>query len=90
MCYAYFSVALCAIIKTSNLLSQIYGILLGRNSSPNEPWPDVLGVAVVIIITVMFMLGLDVSTYFRRIAHTYIYTYTHFICIYTYYLYIGF
>nr|XP_036222570.1 uncharacterized protein LOC118681587 [Bactrocera oleae] len=42
-------------------------LILGRNSSPNEPWPDVLGVAVVIIITVMFMLGLDHSKVFHII-----------------------
>ncbi|XP_049302491.1 uncharacterized protein LOC105224203 [Bactrocera dorsalis] len=42
-------------------------LILGRNSSPYEPWPDVLGVAVVIIITVMFMLGLDHSNVFHII-----------------------
>uniref|UniRef100_A0A0K8VE88 Uncharacterized protein n=1 Tax=Bactrocera latifrons TaxID=174628 RepID=A0A0K8VE88_BACLA len=42
-------------------------LILGRNSSPYEPWPDVLGVAVVIIITVMFMLGLDHSKVFHII-----------------------
>lgn len=42
-------------------------LILGRNSSPYEPWPDVLGVGVVIIITVMFMLGLDHSNVFHII-----------------------
>ncbi|XP_012156897.1 probable cationic amino acid transporter [Ceratitis capitata] len=41
--------------------------LLGRNSSPNEPWPDILGVAVVILITAMFMLGLENSHVFHVI-----------------------
>lgn len=35
-------------------------LLLGRNSPANEPWPDVLGVAVVFLVTGMFMLGLEV------------------------------
>lgn len=34
-------------------------LILGRNSSENEPWPDVLGVAVVFLVTGMFMLGLE-------------------------------
>lgn len=34
----------------------------GRNSSSNEPWPDVLGVTVVFLVTGMFMLGLEVKT----------------------------
>ncbi|XP_055681551.1 uncharacterized protein LOC129788995 [Lutzomyia longipalpis] len=33
--------------------------ILGRNSSPNEPWPDVLGVSVVFLVSGMFMLGLE-------------------------------
>lgn len=39
-------------------MARIY--LLGRNSPENEPWPDVLGVSVVFLLTVMFMLGLEV------------------------------
>lgn len=39
-------------------MARIY--LLGRNSDENEPWPDVLGVSVVFLLTVMFMLGLEV------------------------------
>lgn len=39
-------------------MARIY--LLGRNSPDNEPWPDVLGVSVVFLLTVMFMLGLEV------------------------------
>lgn len=38
-------------------MARIY--LLGRNSPENEPWPDVLGVSVVFMLTVMFMLGLE-------------------------------
>lgn len=38
-------------------MARIY--LLGRNSPDNEPWPDVLGVSVVFLLTVMFMLGLE-------------------------------
>lgn len=38
-------------------LARIY--ILGRNSPQNEPWPDVLGVGVVFVITGMFMLGLE-------------------------------
>lgn len=34
-------------------------LILGRNSPTNEPWPDVLGVAVVFLVTGMFMLGLE-------------------------------
>ncbi len=40
-------------------MARIY--LLGRNSDENEPWPDVLGVSVVFLLTVMFMLGLEVK-----------------------------
>ncbi|XP_039950106.1 uncharacterized protein LOC120767860 isoform X3 [Bactrocera tryoni] len=61
-----FGGTVCNFIST-HLRSQIFGILSGRNSSPYEPWPDVLGVAVVIIITVMFMLGLDHSKVFHII-----------------------
>lgn len=45
-------------------VSELYNfccILLGRNAPANEPWPDVLGVAVVFLVTGMFMLGLEVS-----------------------------
>lgn len=38
-------------------LARIY--ILGRNSPQNEPWPDVLGVGVVFVISGMFMLGLE-------------------------------
>lgn len=41
-------------------LARIY--ILGRNSPQNEPWPDVLGVGVVFVISGMFMLGLE-NTY---------------------------
>ncbi|XP_058453329.1 probable cationic amino acid transporter [Malaya genurostris] len=33
--------------------------ILGRNSPANEPWPDVIGVVVIFLITAMFMLGLE-------------------------------
>ena len=33
--------------------------ILGRNSSPNEMWPDVIGVSVVFLVSGMFMLGLE-------------------------------
>ncbi|XP_037927481.1 uncharacterized protein LOC119662015 [Teleopsis dalmanni] len=42
-------------------------LILGRNSPANEPWPDVLGVAVVFIVTGMFMLGLEHSKAFSLI-----------------------
>jgi len=37
-------------------------LLSGRNAPANEPWPDVLGVSVVFLVTGMFMLGLEVGT----------------------------
>ncbi|XP_055386717.1 probable cationic amino acid transporter isoform X2 [Condylostylus longicornis] len=42
-------------------------LILGRNSPVNEPWPDVLGVGVVFLITGMFMLGLENSKAFSII-----------------------
>ncbi|XP_053959105.1 probable cationic amino acid transporter [Anastrepha ludens] len=45
-------------------------LILGRNSSANEPWPDVVGVAVVLLITGMFMLGLENSKVFCMIMLT--------------------
>ncbi|XP_058986292.1 uncharacterized protein LOC131806331 [Musca domestica] len=42
-------------------------MILGRNSPANEPWPDVLGVAVVFLVTGMFMLGLEHSKAFSFI-----------------------
>ncbi|XP_055635718.1 probable cationic amino acid transporter [Toxorhynchites rutilus septentrionalis] len=33
--------------------------ILGRNSPANEPWPDVIGVMVIFLISGMFMLGLE-------------------------------
>lgn len=36
--------------------------LFGLEShSLGEPWPDVLGVTIVVVTTALFMLGLDVS-----------------------------
>lgn len=36
----------------------------GRNSSIAEPWPDVLGVLIVFIISGMFIFGLENSKIF--------------------------
>lgn len=44
--------------------------ILGRNSSINEPWPDVLGVVIVFIISGMFILGLENSKIFSCLAVT--------------------
>ncbi|CAO1359584.1 unnamed protein product [Diamesa tonsa] len=49
-------------------LVRIY--ILGRNSSINEPWPDVLGVLIVFIITAMFILGLENSKIFSVLMIT--------------------
>lgn len=36
--------------------------LLGLEShSLGEPWPDVLGVTIVFVVTLLFMLGLEVT-----------------------------
>lgn len=32
-----------------------------QSHSLGEPWPDVLGVSVIIVVTGLFMLGLEVS-----------------------------
>lgn len=45
-------------------------INIGRNSSINEPWPDVLGVLIVFIITAMFILGLENSKVFSVLMIT--------------------
>ncbi|XP_037710578.1 uncharacterized protein LOC119547686 [Drosophila subpulchrella] len=42
-------------------------LILGRNAPANEPWPDVLGVSVVFLVTGMFMLGLEHSRAFSLI-----------------------
>ncbi|KAJ6647283.1 putative cationic amino acid transporter, partial [Pseudolycoriella hygida] len=49
-------------------MARIY--LLGRNSDENEPWPDVLGVSVVFLLTVMFMLGLENTKVFGVLMAT--------------------
>lgn len=47
----------------SNGRSRVW--LFGYEShSLGEPWPDVLGVTIIVVITAMFMLGLDVSNFF--------------------------
>lgn len=43
-------------------LARIY--ILGRNSPANEPWPDVLGVSIIFLVTGMFMLGLENTNIF--------------------------
>lgn len=40
-------------------MARIY--ILGRNAPENEPWPDVIGFSIIFIVSVMFMLGLEVS-----------------------------
>lgn len=40
-------------------MARIY--ILGRNAPENEPWPDVIGFAIIFIVSVMFMLGLEVN-----------------------------
>lgn len=48
----------CCLDAMSGGMARIY--LLGRNApADGEPWPDVLGVSVVCLMTVMFMLGLE-------------------------------
>lgn len=45
----------------SNGRSRVW--LFGYEShSLGEPWPDVLGVTIVVVVTAMFMLGLDVRS----------------------------
>lgn len=39
-------------------MARIY--ILGRNAPENEPWPDVIGFSIIFILSVMFMLGLEV------------------------------
>lgn len=40
-------------------MARIY--ILGRNAPDNEPWPDVIGFSIVFVVSVMFMLGLEVN-----------------------------
>lgn len=49
-------------------MARIY--ILGRNAPENEPWPDVIGFSIIFIVSVMFMLGLEVITTFS-IASTF-------------------
>lgn len=44
-------------------MARIY--ILGRNAPENEPWPDVIGFSIIFIVSVMFMLGLEVITRFQ-------------------------
>lgn len=44
-------------------MARIY--ILGRNAPSNEPWPDVIGFSIIFIVSVMFMLGLEVITSFQ-------------------------
>lgn len=34
--------------------------ILGRNAPINEPWPDVIGFSIIFLVSIMFMLGLEV------------------------------
>uniref|UniRef100_A0A182NEC7 Amino acid permease/ SLC12A domain-containing protein n=1 Tax=Anopheles dirus TaxID=7168 RepID=A0A182NEC7_9DIPT len=49
-------------------LARMY--ILGRNSPANEPWPDVIGVVVIFIVTGMFMLGLENTRIFGLLMMT--------------------
>uniref|UniRef100_A0A182QSR2 Uncharacterized protein n=1 Tax=Anopheles farauti TaxID=69004 RepID=A0A182QSR2_9DIPT len=49
-------------------LARMY--ILGRNSPANEPWPDVIGVVVIFIVTGMFMLGLENTRIFGVLMMT--------------------
>lgn len=40
-------------------MARIY--ILGRNAPDNEPWPDVIGFFIVFVVSMMFMLGLEVN-----------------------------
>lgn len=42
-------------------MARIY--ILGRNAPENEPWPDVIGFSTIFVLSVMFMLGLEVNYY---------------------------
>lgn len=42
----------------------------GRNAAGTEPWPDVIGVSVIIVITGMFMLGLENTKIFTLLMTT--------------------
>ncbi|KAG5675287.1 hypothetical protein PVAND_005199 [Polypedilum vanderplanki] len=44
--------------------------ILGRNSSINEPWPDVVGVVIVFLISFMFIMGLENSRIFTILMIT--------------------
>lgn len=55
-------------------MARIY--ILGRNAPENEPWPDVIGFSIIFIVSVMFMLGLEVITTFS-IANEF-----HFLCFF--------
>lgn len=52
----------------SNYLLMLY--FEGRNSSIHEPWPDVLGVVIVFILSAMFILGLENSKVFSVLTIT--------------------
>lgn len=56
----------------------------GRNSSISEPWPDVLGVVIVFIISAMFILGLENSRVFSLLLVSSVLTFVGLIAIVTY------
>lgn len=41
----------------------LYGM---EQHSLGEPWPDVLGVTIIIVVSILFMMGLEVSISFRK------------------------
>lgn len=49
-------------------MARIY--ILGRNAPENEPWPDVIGFSIIFIVSVMFMLGLEVIMSFSIDRHS--------------------
>jgi hypothetical protein len=57
---------------------------LGRNSSISEPWPDVLGVVIVFIISAMFILGLENSRIFSVLLISSVLAFSGLIAIVTY------
>lgn len=63
------SVATCARVASATVDYSTEGRLrewlFGREThSLGEPWPDVLGVAITIVITGLFIMGLEVKGYF--------------------------
>lgn len=51
------TLSICLDAMTGGMTRRIF---LGLNSPENEPWPDVIGFSIIFILSVMFMLGLEV------------------------------